>query len=57
MVWIYSAACTAGEKVLGHLPQPHCPWVSTVALFLPLHVAHPLEFAPKVALEDLGLPL
>ena len=57
IVWIQSAACTAGGKVLGLLPQPHCPWVSIVVLFPPLHVGHPLEFAPEAALEDLGLPL
>ena len=51
------AACTAGGKVLGLLPQPHCPWVSIVALFPPLHVVPPLGFAPEAALEDLGLPL
>ena len=42
-------------KVLG-LP-PHCPWVSIVVLFPPLHVGHPLGFAPEAALKDLGLPL
>ena len=26
-------------------------------LFPPLHVGHPLGFAPEAALEDLGLPL
>ena len=31
-------------KVLG-LP-PHCPWVSIVVLFPPLHVGHPLRFVP-----------
>ena len=51
------AACTAGGKVLGLLPQPHCPWASTVVLFPPLSVGHPLGFAPEAALEDLGLPL
>ena len=33
------------------------PWVSIVVLFPPLHVDHPLGFAPEAALEDLGLPL
>ena len=42
---------------LGLLPQPHCPWVSTVVLFPPLHVGCPLVFAPEAALEDLGLSL
>ena len=28
-----------------------------MALFPPLHVGHPLGFAPEAALEDLGLPL
>ena len=32
------------------------PWVSVVVLFPPLHVGHPLGFAPEAALEDLGLP-
>ena len=35
----------------------HCPWVSTVVLFLPLHVGLPLGIAPEGALEGLGLPL
>ena len=48
---------TAGGKVLGLLPYSHCPWVSIVALFPPLHVGCPLGFAPEAALEDLGLPL
>ena len=34
-----------------------CPWVSIVVLFPPLHVGHPLGFAPEAALEDLGLPV
>ena len=38
-------------------PQPHCPWVSAVVLFPPLHVVCPLGFAPEAALEGLGLPL
>ena len=46
----------AGGKVLVLLPLPHCPWVSIVVLFPPLHVGHPLEFAPEAALEDFGLP-
>ena len=33
------------------------PWVSIVVLFPPLHVGHPLGFAPEAALEDLGLHL
>ena len=44
-------------RVLGLLPQSHCPWVSTAVLFLPLHIGRPLGFAPEAALEDLGLPL
>ena len=28
-----------------------------MVLFPPLHVSHPLGFAPEAALEDLGLPL
>ena len=35
----------------------HCPWVSTVVLFPPLHVGCPLGFASEAAREDLGLPL
>ena len=35
----------------------NCPWVSTVVLFPPLHVVHPLGFASEAALEDLDLPL
>ena len=27
---------------MGLLPKPHCPWVSIVVLFPPLHVGHPL---------------
>ena len=46
----------AGGKVLVLLPLPHCPWVSIVVLFPPLHVGRPLEFAPEAALEDFGLP-
>ena len=42
---------------LGLFPWPHCPWVSVVALFPPLHVSCPLGFAPEAALEDSGLPL
>ena len=49
--------CSAGGKVLGPLPQPHCPWVSIMVLSPPLQVGHPLGFAPEAALEDLGLPL
>ena len=49
--------CTAGGMVLGLLPSPHCLWVSTVVLFPPLYVGHPLGFAPEAALEDLGLLL
>ena len=33
------------------------PLVSIVALFPPLHVGHPLGFAPEAALEGLGLRL
>ena len=54
-MWISSVACTAGGKVLGLIPEPHRPWVSIVVLFPPLHVDHPLRFAPEAALEDLGL--
>ena len=42
---------------MGLIPQPHCPWVSTVVSFPPLHVGHPLGFASEALLEDLGLPL
>ena len=49
--------CTADGNIWGLLPQPHCPWVSAVVLFPPLHVGHPLGFAPEVALEELGWPL
>ena len=34
----------------------HCPWVSVVLLSPAVCLIHPLEFAPKGALEDLGLP-
>ena len=57
IVWIPSAACTAGGEVWGLLPWPHCPWVPIEALFPPLHVGRLLGFAPEPALEDLGLPL
>ena len=57
IMWIYSAACTAGVKVSGLLPQPHCPWVSIIVFFSALCVGHPLGFVPEAALEDLGLPL
>ena len=53
----FTCSCTAHGNVLGPLPQPHCPWVSLVVLSPPLHVGHPLGFAPEAALEDLGLPL
>ena len=46
--------CTAGGKVLGPLPQLHCPWVSVVALSPPLHVGHPLGFAPEAGPRGLG---
>ena len=42
-------------RVLGLLPQSHCPWVSTAVLFPPLHVGPPLGFVPEAALEGLGL--
>ena len=42
---------------MGLLPEKHCPWVSTVVFFPPLHVDHPLGFVLEAALEDLGLPL
>ena len=54
---VWENACTAGGKVLGLLPKPHCPWVSTVVLFPPRPVGPPLGFALEAALEDLGLPL
>ena len=41
---------------MGLLPWLHCPWVSIVVLFPPLHVGHPLAFAPEAALEDLVCP-
>ena len=50
-------SCTAGERVLGLLPQSHCLWVSVVILFPPLDMGHPLGFVPEAALEDLALPL
>ena len=56
-MWISSAASTDSRKVWGLLPQPHCPWVSAVVLFPPLHEGRPLGFAPEAALEGLGLPL
>ena len=56
IVWIQSAACTAGGKVLGLLPEPRCTWVSIMDLFPPLHVNSPLWFAPEAALEDFGHP-
>ena len=40
-MWIESAAYTAGGKILGHLAQPHSPWVSIVILSSPLHVSFP----------------
>ena len=40
---------------MGLLSQPHCPWVSIVVLFPPMHMGHPVAFAPEAALEDLGL--
>ena len=45
-------SCTAAGKVLDLLPQPHCPWVSIVILFPPLHVGRLLRFAPEAAPED-----
>ena len=42
---------------MGLLPQPHCPWVSLVVLFPPLHLGRPRGFAPEAALEGLGLPV
>ena len=39
----------------GSSSLPHCPWVSIVVLFLPLHVGRPLGIASEAALEDLGL--
>ena len=41
-----------GSSSLATLPR-----VSIVVLFPPLHVGHPLGFAPEASLEDLGLPL
>ena len=40
----------------GSSSYPHCPWVSIVVLFPPLHVGCPLGFTPEAVLEDLGLP-
>ena len=39
---------------MGLLPKSHCPWVSVVVLFPPLHVGRLLGFAPEPALEELG---
>ena len=33
------------------------PLGSIVVLYPPLHVSHPLGFAPEASLEDLSLPL
>ena len=40
---------------LGKVPMLHL-WSSTVTLSSPLHMDSSLDFAPEVALEDLGLP-
>ena len=53
----YSAACTAGGKVLGLLPQPHCPWVSICGFIFTSACGSFTEFAPEAVLDDLGLPL
>ena len=45
------------ERFCVFFPYPHCPWVSIVVLFPPLHVGHPLGFASEAALENLGLHL
>ena len=34
--------------VLGLLSYSHCPWVSLVVVFPPLHMGHPLGFAPEL---------
>ena len=54
--WIQSATCAAGGKVLSPPPQPHCPWVSAVAVSPPLPVRPPRGFAAEAALEGVGLP-
>ena len=54
--WIQSSTCAAGGKVLSSPPQPHCPWVSTVAVSPPLPVRPPGGFAAETALEGVGLP-
>lgn len=42
IVWIRSAAYTAGGKILGHLAQPHSPGVSIVIfIFTSTHVSFP----------------
>jgi len=51
-MWIQSAVCTAGGKVWGLLPSPHCPWVSTVVLFPPLDLGRPL--AQVLIAVDIG---
>ena len=43
--------CVWGGRV-GSFSSAIVPWVSTVVLFLLLHVGHPLGFAPEAALED-----
>ena len=40
---------------MGVITYPHCPWVSIVVLFPPLHVDHPLGFAPEAAVEVVQL--
>ena len=54
--WIQSSTCAAGGKVLGSPPQPHCPWVSAVAVSPRLPVRPPRGFAGEAALEGVGLP-
>ena len=56
IMWIQSAVCTAGGKVLG-LFLSHAASVSIMVLFPALHVGHPLGFDPEAALETLGLHL
>ena len=50
------SAYTSVGNVFDPLPYPECPWVSIVVLSPPLHVSHPQEFIPEIALEDLALP-
>ena len=54
--WIQSAYLCGRWEVLGSPPQPHCPWVSAVAVSPPLPVRPPRGFAAEAALEGVGLP-